>query len=86
MSNVPAWTYEPSAEPAPIMVRDPEAPLVKQAMCADKDSCRNARLTAAALRMPQALSGLLHWAEQTGGWDSPCWAEARDALEAARQD
>ena len=85
MSNVPTWTYEPSAEPAPIMVRDPEAPLVKQAMCADKDSCRNARLTSAALRMHQALSELLRWAEQTGGWDAPCWTEAQCAFEAALQ-
>ena len=61
-----------------------EAPLVKQAMCADKDSCRNARLTPAALRM-QALSELLRWAEHMGGWDAPCWMETQRAFEAALQ-
>lgn len=28
----------------------------------------------------QALTDLMAWAEQTGGWDAPCWDRARAAL------
>ena len=99
MPGVAAWSLEPctakAGQPGPIVVRNTEALPPKQTVCVipgglarrllDENEVRNARLTAAALRMHQALSELLRWAEHMGGWDSPCWAEARVALEAARQ-
>jgi hypothetical protein len=37
-----------------------------------------------ASEMEEALSDLLEWAEQTGGWEAPCWTRARALLNEIR--
>lgn len=32
-----------------------------------------------------AVSDLLAWAEQTGGWEAPCWSQAKQALVASKR-
>ena len=43
----------------------------------------NARLIEHAPDLAAALRELLAWAEMMGGWDAPCWAEARRVLDHA---
>jgi hypothetical protein len=33
--------------------------------------------------MARALRALLDWAEMMGGWDAPCWEQARRVLDGA---
>ena len=41
----------------------------------------NARLIEHAPDLAAALRDLLAWCDLMGGWDAPCWAQARRALD-----
>lgn len=47
----------------------------------DKEA--NARLIAAAPELLAALKALVEWAAFTGGWEAPCWDDARAAIKKA---
>lgn len=51
----------------------------------DQQDHDNARLIAAAPRLRAALADLIEWSARTGGWDAPCWEEARAVLDALRK-
>jgi hypothetical protein len=44
----------------------------------------NARLIAQAPALVEALRALLSWNTLMGGWDAPCWANARAVLASLR--
>ncbi len=46
----------------------------------DEQDVGNARLIAAAPQLRSALAGLVGWSARTGGWDAPCWQDARALL------
>lgn len=52
----------------------------------DEDDIDCARLIAMAPRLRAALTALLRWADQLGGWDAPCWDDARSAVRSLRRD
>lgn len=52
----------------------------------DEDDIDCARLIAMAPRPQAALTALLRWADQLGGWDTACWDDARAVSQSLRRD
>lgn len=67
--------------PRHLTAEDSAAPVTRRL---DHRDIANALLIASAGRLRNSLADLIEWAARTGGWEAPCWREARAILDTLR--